>query len=104
MSDNSVPVTIKILDKEYTIACPPDEQEELRLSAGHLHSRMNDIKKSGKVVGADRIAVMAALNLTHEFLTEQKQLDGSDEKLSNRLKLLQEHIDNALSKYQQMDL
>ena len=61
------PVLIKILGKDYKIACSEDEQESLLRSAQALDDQMRTIRDSGKVSGADRIAVMAALNLTHEL-------------------------------------
>ena len=61
-------VTINLLDKQYQIACPDEEREDLTLSARYLDQQMRNIKASGKVVGLDRIAIMAALNISHELL------------------------------------
>jgi cell division protein ZapA len=61
------PVSLNILDKEYRIACAIDEQEELIKSANELDRHMRDVRDTGKVNGADRIAVLAALNLAHEL-------------------------------------
>ena len=68
-SSNSV--TVQILDKEYSIICPPEERNNLVSAAHYLDSKMREIRSSGKVIGADRIAVMAALNITHDLLHRQ---------------------------------
>lgn len=70
------------MGKEYKIACPPDERDDLISSALHLDEQMRKIRDSGKVSGADRIAVMAALNLSHEL----KVLKNQNALLSLRLK------------------
>jgi len=62
------PVSVSVLDKEFRIACPPQERDSLIRAARHLDSKMREIRHSGKVIGNDRVAVMAAINLTHELL------------------------------------
>ena len=59
------PLSVRILEKEYMVACQPEERNELLDSAEFLNGRMREIRDSGKIVGLDRIAVMAALNLAH---------------------------------------
>jgi len=71
VSDGSQ-VTVRILDRDYHVACPPEERESLLKAADYLSRQMADVRDSGRVVGIDRIAVMVALNLAHEFL----QADG----------------------------
>jgi len=89
------PVRVQILDKEYLVACPEEQKAGLLQSASYLSRRMQEIRDSGKVVGIDRIAVMAALNITHELLQArsdgdairgvQMRLQGLDEKLGSAL-------------------
>lgn len=79
MSDSRNTTTVTILDKEYLIACPPEEQQALQQSARHLDTKMRDIRNSGKIHGLDRIAVMAALNITHEFLQKDQAHTNSQE-------------------------
>ncbi|MEW5972413.1 MAG: cell division protein ZapA [Pseudomonadota bacterium] len=67
-TEPAVPVDITILDKEYRVACPESEREALERSARFLDGRMREIRHTGKVIGNDRVAVMAALNITHELL------------------------------------
>ncbi len=64
----ATPVSVTVLDKEFRIACPPQERDALIRAARHLDSKMREIRHSGKVIGNDRVAVMAAINLTHELL------------------------------------
>ncbi|HBQ41790.1 MAG TPA: cell division protein ZapA, partial [Halieaceae bacterium] len=61
-------VSVHILDKEYQVACPEDQQAELIISARYLDKQMRAIRDTGKVIGLERIAVMAALNISHELL------------------------------------
>ncbi|MEW5838630.1 MAG: cell division protein ZapA [Pseudomonadota bacterium] len=62
------PVSVTVLDKEFRIACPPQERDALIRAARHLDGKMREIRHTGKVIGNDRVAVMAAINLTHELL------------------------------------
>lgn len=66
-------INITLLDKEFLINCPQENQPELIAAAQELNRRMKAIKTGGKVFGLERIAVMAALNLTHDLLDLQKQ-------------------------------
>ena len=69
----SATVTVRILEKEYFVSCPQDERADLLDSAEYLNKKMREIRDTGKVVGADRIAVMAALNMANELLRLRKQ-------------------------------
>ena len=66
MSEEREILTVRILDKEYSIACLPEERESLVAAASELNERMADMRGSAKVLGAERMAVMAALNVIHE--------------------------------------
>jgi cell division protein ZapA len=68
-------VTVQILDKEYSIICPQEERSNLVSAARYLDGKMREIRSSGKVIGADRIAVMAALNITHDLLHKEERPD-----------------------------
>ena len=71
--DNST--AVQIMDKEFLINCPEESRAELINSARLLDQRMREIKSSGRVYGMERIAVMAALNLSHELLQTKQQID-----------------------------
>jgi cell division protein ZapA len=97
-------VTVKILEKEYNVACPIEEKPQLLASAEFLNLKMREIRDSGKVVGLDRVAVMAALNIANELLKAQ----GQDEELKNivglRIRAMREHLDSALGPAKQLTL
>jgi cell division protein ZapA len=90
------PVSINILGKDYRIACSEDEQETLLLSAQELDEQMREIRDTGAVNGADRIAVMAALNLTHELRQSQSKSVPSKSSISVQLANLRHKIENVL--------
>ena len=95
--DVSVPVTVHILDKEYRIGCKEGEQEDLMASAQYLDRRMREVRQSGRVIGSDRIAVMVALNITHELLEHKKTQSRGDEAIGERIRTLQKKIESALN-------
>ncbi len=68
MNDIAAQVSVRILDKEYQVACPPSERTDLLDSAEVLNTKMREIRDSGRIVGLDRIAVMAALNMANDLL------------------------------------
>ena len=88
--------TIHLLDKEYTIACPAEERDGLLESARRLDTKMREIRNGGKVLGSERIVVMAALNVVFELLQESESSSGNHQEMDLRLKLIQEKIDSAL--------
>jgi cell division protein ZapA len=90
-------LAIKILDKEYRIACEYHEQDDLRVSARLLDSRMREIRQTGRVIGTDRIAVMAALNIAHDLVQLQRSRSGSGGDPETRLRQLQERVNMALA-------
>jgi cell division protein ZapA len=97
------PMRVHILDKEYLVACPEDEREALFASAELLTSKMKEIRDSGKIVGADRIAVMAALNMAHELLDHKSSKDDYQHLISKRIRALQDKIDIALNQGNQLE-
>ena len=104
MKSERGPVVIRILEKEYRVACPPEEQDELFASARMVDQRMREIRDGGKVIGTDRIAVMAALNLAHDLLRHQRNLDDSAQNISHRIRALQEKIEGALRSGNQLEV
>ncbi|MFK8040946.1 cell division protein ZapA [Congregibacter sp.] len=83
MSGSASTFSVTILEKEYQVACPEDQQAELLLSARHLDEQMRAIRSTGKVIGLERIAVMAALNISHELLQARNGVTSSDTSGSN---------------------
>jgi cell division protein ZapA len=97
-------VSVRILDREYQVACPPAERDALVESAAYLATRMKEIRDTGKVVGADRIAVMAALNIAHELLRLRDAGHSVQTDAGARVRALRERVETALQNGQQIDL
>jgi cell division protein ZapA len=94
MNEDNASVTIRLQDREYRISCAPDERDDLKRAATYLDEKMQEIK-AAKVVGLDRIAVMAALNIAHELLMANKSLkDQQDQKRT--LSRLTERMDKEI--------
>jgi cell division protein ZapA len=103
MSHEPVPVTVRILDKEYRVACEPHEQEGLIESARMLDHRMREIRQTGRVIGTDRIAVMAALNIAHELIQTRHGNEKTGDETQRRLGEVQSRIAETLAEQHQLD-
>lgn len=97
-------VQIKILDKDYGVACAADEERELLESAKMLDQRMREIRRTGKIVGSERIAVMAALNIAHDLVKAQMELQQNQQLTEKHLSRINEKIEQALANARQMEL
>ncbi|MBV8909581.1 MAG: cell division protein ZapA [Gammaproteobacteria bacterium] len=104
MSQDQARVSVRIMEKEYVVACPYDERSALLDAAEFLNARMREIRDSGKVIGLDRIAVMAALNLAHEFLKGRERESKLDGGIGQRVRAMRERVEGALEKGQQLEL
>ncbi len=96
MNDKTQAVTVNIMGKEYKVACPKGEHESLVASAKEVDTRMRSIRKGGKVLNADRIGVLVALNLAHELLNAQTQVDNIDGDVLDRIDQLQARIHETM--------
>lgn len=104
MKDSPLPITVTILDKEYRIACEPDERDSLLESARLVDERMREVRSTGRVIGTERIAVMVALNIAHEFLDLKKDKGQDAKAITRRIQSLQEKIELALNSSNQLEL
>ena len=100
----SSPVTVTILGKEYQISCPDEEQSALISSARLLHENMEKIRSTGKIVGLDRIAVMAALNLAHDLLSLQNSEEGGVDEINKSILQMKDKVSVFLDEARQLDL
>ena len=98
MADGAKTIEISILGRSYKIACEEDEREALLEAAAYLDGKMGEIKKSGKVNGADRIAVMAALNIAHEFLSTKLGNGFDIGQAKRRISLIEAKLDEVLAR------
>lgn len=102
--EKATPMNISILGKEFQVASPESEHSKLLEAAQFLDARMNEIRGNGKVLGIERIAVMAALNLSYELINSPSFDSEGAEKLSQRLDSLDLRLDSALKNSEQMKL
>lgn len=102
-------VTVKILEKEYQVACPEEQETALVISAKYLDKQMRGIRDSGKVIGLERIAVMAALNISYELLqasehAEHSQSQPQSQPTDDSVKRLHNKLDDALHDLRQLEI
>ena len=83
------------MDKEYRIACPEEEKDNLKASADLLNVKLNEIKQQGSVIGTERIAIMAALNMSHEILHNQTLVEEHGD-LNKRIEDMSERISDTM--------
>jgi cell division protein ZapA len=93
MNQETAAVTVHILDKEYRISCPIDERQGLLESARRLDEGMREVRQNGRVIGSDRIAVIAALNVIYDVMHDCERKTMA----THRLRALQERISNAMT-------
>ena len=104
MSQNGKPVNVLILDKEYLISCTDEEREQLHTAVTFLNMKLNEVKDSGKVIGSERIAVMTALNISHELLAYKRDNEDYTTSIDSTVRRLQNKIDEALVKGRQLEM
>jgi cell division protein ZapA len=92
----SEPVAVRLLDREYLIACPQDEREGLLAAAQLLDRQMRDIRNGNRMAGIDRIAVLAALNIAHELTQLKRDSGGRDAEISRALNDMNSRLDRLL--------
>ncbi len=98
------PVAVRILDKDYQFACAPDERDALLESARLLNNMMREIRDTGRIVGLERIAVMAALNLANELRSTRAAHEQLLTTMHSRLQALSDRADQVLENARQMEL
>lgn len=91
----SEPVNVRVLDREYTVGCTPEQRDGLLAAARLLDTRMRDVRGTNRMAGVDRIAVLAALNLAHELLQSRRDGDREQE-LARSLGRLNERLEDML--------
>ncbi|HEX9192634.1 MAG TPA: cell division protein ZapA [Burkholderiales bacterium] len=98
MSSKPKTLDVSIMGHTYKVACSDDEREALLSAVAYLDRKMSEIKSAGKVASSERIAVMAALNITHELLTAKNNASGFDiEGLRRRMAAMEATLDQALA-------
>ena len=96
-------VRVSIMGKDFVVACRDDERRALHSAARYLDEKMREIHESGRVIGAERCAVMAALNMAHELLLLRGRAAATPE-LDNRVEVLHNKICKALREESEPEL
>ncbi len=96
MKNSINPVKIQVLGKEYRVGCTDEERHDLLESARYLDQKMREVRETGRVVGLERIAVMVALNITHELAQANRCNHSAFQDIHDRLIRIQEKIDTIL--------
>jgi cell division protein ZapA len=92
-------VTVRILDKEYQVSCQPDEVQALKKSATYVDERMREFKENSSVLGLDRLAVMVALNIANDFISETQKVESVQSTQDENLKALSGKLEQALVRF-----
>lgn len=101
---NKNSINIKIMGRDYQIACDPDEEDALRQSATYLNKQMEKVKKRGSTLGFEKLVVMTALNISYELLQNTQQADDSESGAQEFLSLLEKKIESALQTSRQFEI
>ncbi|HEX7054637.1 MAG TPA: cell division protein ZapA [Burkholderiales bacterium] len=102
MSDGAKTIEVTLLGRTYRVACGDGEREALMQAVAYLDGKMNEIRKSGKVMGAERIAVMAALNVAHELLSVKIGGGIDVGQVKRRLSAIESQLDAAIAKQENL--
>jgi cell division protein ZapA len=106
MDDHSITLDVTLLGREYRVACKEGEREELLQAVQYLDRRMREIRDTGKIAGAERIAVMAALNIAHELLRARSGVPATggfdSTALQRRISAMQTAIDRAMAEQEKL--
>jgi cell division protein ZapA len=102
MAEGPKTVEVSLLGRTYRVACTDAERDSLMQAVAYLDTKMNEIRKAGKVMGAERIAVMAALNVAHELLTVKVGTGFDMGQAKRRISALESQIDAAIAKQEKL--
>jgi cell division protein ZapA len=102
MSAESKGLDVTIMGREFRVACPEDEQHELLASVDYLDKKMREIRDTGKVIGIERIAIMAALNIAHEFLTTRVSANFDIGEFKRRISSMEAALEQAMSEQDEL--
>ncbi len=103
-TDFSATATVTLLGKPYVIRCAESEVAALEQAADYLNKRLTDVQESGKAINLERIALITALNITHQFLQLDNQKQSFMGKISQHIANLQDKLDSALNKVTSTEL
>ncbi len=90
-------VHLQFLGKDFRIACPPEEKQSLLEAADRLNAKMEEVRNEGGIVGIEKIAIMAALNLAHDLTRECQQLQQEQNLIDSHLEEMNTRLDQVLN-------
>ena len=102
MAEGGNTVEVNLLGRTYRVACEESERESLMQAVAYLDGKMNEIRKSGKVTGSERVAVMAALNVAHELLSVRLGSGFDVGQAKRRIHAIESKIDAAIAKQENL--
>jgi cell division protein ZapA len=102
--DAADPVSVNILGKEYLIACPPAEREDLQKAAALLGARLKEVRENGRTIGTDRLLLMTALNMANDLAKLMARDEQRGAELGTRVKQMRDRVERALVQGQQLEL
>ncbi|MBM3354631.1 MAG: cell division protein ZapA [Betaproteobacteria bacterium] len=102
MADNAKTIEVSILGRNYRVSCAEGEREALMRAVEYLDAKMGEIKNTGKVNGADRIAVMAALNIAHELLSMKVGAGFDIGDAKRRIHSIEAKLDAAIARQEKL--
>ena len=102
MSRDDKGMDINLLGREFRVACPADEQEALLSAAAYLDKKMREIREQGKVIGVERIAVMAALNIAYELLSARAGNGFDSTEIKRIIASMEALLDEALAEQNEL--
>src|SRR3954469_19799424 len=102
MAEAAKTIEVQLLGRSYRVACTDGEREALLQAVAYLDGKMNEIRKAGKVMGAERIAVMAALNVAHELLSVKVGTGIDVGQAKRRLSAIESQLDSAIAKQEKL--
>jgi len=97
MSKETKGLDVNVMGREFRVSCTEEERRELRKAVDHLNSKMREIRDTGKVIGVERVAIMAALNITHEYLSTRTEGGFDVREFKRRMSSMQATIDQAIN-------
>jgi len=97
MSKEARGLDVNIMGREFRVSCTEEERRELLKAVDHLNSKMREIRDTGKVIGVERIAIMAALNIAHEYLSTRMDGGFDVREFKRRMSSMQATIDQAIN-------
>lgn len=104
MSEQATPISIEIMDNLYRVSCPESEREALLEAAQYLNNAMQEIRDTGKILGMERVAVIAALNISYDLLKCRRETNDSVDLTNERIQGLLQKVENVLSKSPKMEV